>query len=174
MKPWLWIDLEMSGLDEKKDKILEVAAIITDDTLSPKAEFHRIVHQPQSVLDGMDKWCTKTHTQSGLVEAVKTGMPLSQVEDEMMSWISLHFRTKDALILAGNSIGNDRRFVEEYMPKLSSRLHYRVLDVSSWKIVFKDFYGLQYQKKGGHRALDDILESINELKFYLTYVKKDK
>jgi oligoribonuclease len=170
-KRLLWVDLEMTGLDDLKDSILEVAAIVTDVELKPLEEYHRVVFQPPEVLENMNDWCKKTHGESGLTAAVPQGTPLPQVEKELLELIARHFSEKDRPVLCGNSIGNDRRFIDRYTPELARRLHYRMIDVSSFKEVFRDRYQIEFKKKNSHRAVDDILESIHELEHYLSYVK---
>ena len=169
--PLLWIDLEMTGLDEKTHVILEAAAVVTDLDFQPLDRFHRIVLQPQEELDKMDAWCRKTHGKSGLTEQVKTGAPIAEVERALLAFASRHFKPEDRIVLCGNSIGNDRRFLETYTPEFAKKLHYRMIDVSSFKEIFREKYGIKVQKKETHRALDDIQESINELKTYLSYVR---
>lgn len=173
-KRLFWIDLEMTGLDEKVHVILEVAAVVTDLDFNPLEEFHRIVHQPQEELDKMDDWCRKTHGKSGLTEQVKTGTSVAEVEHEILDLIGRHFKPaskpEDRIVLCGNSIGNDRRFIDKYLPRVAKRLHYRMIDVSSFKEIFREKYGIKVKKKDAHRALDDIQESIGELKTYLSYV----
>lgn len=170
-KKLLWVDLEMTGLDDVKDSILEVAAIVTDVELKPLEEFHRVVFQPQEVLDNMNDWCKKTHGESGLTAAIPGGTPLPQVEKDLLELISRHFSEKDRPVLCGNSIGNDRRFIDRYTPDLAKRLHYRMIDVSSFKEVYRDRFKIEFKKKNAHRAVDDILESIRELEHYLSFVK---
>jgi len=170
-KHLLWIDLEMSGLDEKQHKILEVAVIITDLNLEVLHQYDKVVFQPPEVLEAMDDWCKKTHSLSGLTKAVEKGVPLSQVDNEVITIINQYWSNKDQVILTGNSVGNDKRFIDAYMPKLASRLHYRIVDVSSFKEIFRSKYNIQFKKGNQHRALDDIVESINELKHYLTFIK---
>ena len=169
-KRLLWIDLEMTGLDETQDSILEVAAIVTDVALKPLEELHRVVFQPPAVLESMNDWCKKTHGESGLTAAVPNGTQLPQVEKELLDLISRHFSEKDRPVLCGNSINNDRRFIDRHMQALSRRLHYRMIDVSSFKEVFRDRYAVEFKKKNTHRAVDDILESIRELEHYLSFV----
>lgn len=168
---YLWVDMEMSGLDVGSCRILELAAIVTDGAFQPLESYHAVVYQPSEVLEAMDEWCKENHGKSGLTAAVATGKPETQVEQEMLALISRHFPEKERPILSGNSIGQDRKFIDAYMPLLSGRLHYRMLDVSSLKIVFNDRYGIRYEKKGSHRALDDIHESIAELQHYLGFVQ---
>jgi len=170
---FFWIDLEMTGLDDVKDVILEVAAAVTDLDFNVLEEFDRVIRQPQEALDRMDDWCKKTHGASGLTEKVKTvGEPLEKVEGELIALLDRHFPKKeDKVVLAGNSVGNDRRFIDRYMPAFAKRLHYRLIDVSSFKEVFRQKYGVKYDKKNKHRALDDIHESIAELKSYLSHIQ---
>ncbi len=171
MKCLFWIDLEMTGLDEKTDTILEVAIVITDLNFKPLEEFHRIVFQPPAVLEKMNDWCKKTHGESGLTAAVPNGAPLSQVETEVLQLIDRHYQAKDRIVLAGNSVGNDRRFIDQYMPLFSQRLHYRLIDVSSFKEVFREKFDVNFQKRNSHRAVEDIHESIRELSHYLSFVQ---
>jgi oligoribonuclease len=170
MRNLFWIDLEMTGLDENVDQILEVAVIVTDLEFNIREEFHRVVFQPPEVLEKMNDWCKKTHGESGLTKAVPTGTPLVQVEKELIELASRHFSNKERIVLVGNSVGNDQRFVNRYWPELSKRLHYRIVDVSSYKEIFRDKYGLNFTKGNAHRAVDDIRESIRELKWYLSFV----
>lgn len=170
-KAFLWMDLEMTGLDEKTDSILEVAAMVTDPQLKTLEEYHRVVFQPPEVLAGMNDWCKKTHGESGLTTAVPQGTPLGEVERELLGLLSRHFSPNDRVLLAGNSIGNDRRFIDRYLPALALRLHYRMIDVSSFKEVYRERWGLTFQKANAHRAIDDIRESIKELEFFLSFVQ---
>ncbi|MCB1197884.1 MAG: oligoribonuclease [Deltaproteobacteria bacterium] len=167
---FLWIDLEMTGLDPDKDVILEAAAIITDYNLEAKATFHEIVYQPPEVIENMDPWCIKTHAASGLTEKIPDGKPLQQVEHDLLSFLTPYYNTNDAIILCGNTISQDRAFIKNYMPDLYNILHYRVLDVSTLKEIFARIYHKKFTKKEAHRALDDIRESIAELKYYLSFV----
>lgn len=169
-KALFWIDLEMTGLDDATDSILEVAIVITDMDLKPLETYHRVVFQPQDVLDRMNDWCKKTHGESGLTAAIPHGTPLATVEKEMLELIQRHYSSKDRVVLVGNSVGNDKRFIDRYMPEFAKKLHYRLIDVSSFKEIFRDKYGLEFSKKNSHRAVDDILESIAELGFYLSFV----
>jgi len=170
-KRLLWMDLEMTGLDDQKDTILEVAAIVTNLELQPLEELHRVVFQPPEVLANMNDWCKKTHGDSGLTAAIPNGTPLDQVEKDVLALINRHFSSKDRPVICGNSIGNDRRFIDRYCPELSKRLHYRMIDVSSFKEIYRERYGIEFKKKNSHRAVDDILESIHELEHYLSFVK---
>ena len=166
-----WVDLEMTGLDEKRDHIVEVAVVVTDLDLKTKEEFHRVVFQPPEILELMDDFVRDLHGKSGLTKLIAEGTPLAQVEKELLQLISRHFPTDSRIVLAGNSVGNDKRFLDEYMPELKKRLHYRIVDVSSFKEIFRERYGITVEKKNDHRALTDIHESISELEHYLSFVK---
>lgn len=166
----LWIDLEMTGLNVEKEVVIEVAALISDLQLKPIEQYHAIVKQPQRYLEAMDEWNKKHHGESGLTQLVPTGKSPEQVEDDLLKLIETHFKDERPM-LAGNSIAQDRLFIDKYFVRFAQKLHYRMLDVSSWKIVFNNFYNLKYEKKNTHRAVEDILESMAELKFYLGYIK---
>jgi oligoribonuclease len=168
--PLLWLDMEMTGLDEKKDVILEIAILVTDIEFNILDSYHRVIFQPQDILENMDPWCVKVHGKSGLTEAVKTGILLHHAEQEVCELVAKHFKNERA-ILCGNSIHQDRKFIDQYMKEFAKLLHYRIVDVSSFKEIFKRKYTMEYKKtKDGHRALDDVEESVQELKFYLSAV----
>jgi len=172
----VWMDMEMSGLDPKTCVILEIATLITDKDLNLVAQGPAlVVHQPQSVLDAMDEWNTEHHGKSGLTEAVKNSkISLVEAEKQTLEFVSKHCGPKSSP-LCGNTIYQDRRFLIEYMPTLESYLHYRLVDVSTIKELVKRWYGPEFQapsKKQKHKALDDILETIEELKFYKEKVFK--
>jgi oligoribonuclease len=169
-KALFWVDLEMTGLDENVDTILEVAVVITDYDFNVLEQYHRVVYQPQEVLDRMNDWCKRTHGESGLTAAVPNGMPLDQVDKELVAIINKFYAPQERVVIVGNSVGNDQRFINKYMTEVAKRLHYRLIDVSSFKEIYRDKYGLKFDKKNTHRAVDDILESIAELKFYLSFV----
>jgi oligoribonuclease len=169
---YFWVDMEMSGLEVAKCRILEVAAIVTDQDFKPLESYHAIVYQPPEVLAAMDAWCTENHGKSGLTAAVASGIPEPEAEKQLLALIDRHFPASERPVLCGNSIGQDRKFIDAYMPALSRRLHYRMLDVTSFKVIFNEKYDVRYEKKGSHRALDDIHESIAELQLYLSFVKK--
>lgn len=164
-----WVDLEMTGLDEARDHIIEIASIVTDGDLNIVAEGPVIaIHQSQAVLDLMDDWNQNTHGQSGLIDRVKAStIDLAQAEQMTFEFLSQWIMEKSSP-LCGNSIGTDRRFLKKYMPLIDNYLHYRNVDVSSFKEMFKRWYpeGVKYEKQNTHQALDDIRESIGELKFY--------
>ncbi len=174
MKPIFWIDLEMTGLDEKKDHILEVAVVVTDTEFKTLEEFHQVVYQSPEIVANMNDWCKKVHGESGLTALIPRGKPLAEVESELLELVQRHFSDKDRIVLAGNSVGNDKRFIDEYMPTFAQRLHYRVIDVSSFKEIFREKYKISVPKKNTHRAVDDIYESIHELNTYLSYVQIPK
>jgi oligoribonuclease len=169
MTPFFWIDLEMTGLDEAVHAILEVALVITDTDFKSLEEYHQVVFQPPETLALMDNWCQSQHGASGLTKAVAKGKSLAEVEQELLNIVEKHYDAKEQVVLCGNSVGNDKRFLDKYMPTLAKRLHYRIIDVSSFKEVLRNKYGLVHEKKNTHRALDDIYESITELKSYLSH-----
>lgn len=170
-KRLLWIDLEMTGLDEKTDHILELAAIVTDIELNALEELHRVVFQPPEVVAAMNDWCKKTHGESGLTAAIPGGVPLAQAEKDLIALADRHFSAKDRIVLCGNSVGNDRRFIDRYWTEFSKRLHYRLVDVSSFKEIFRERWGIEVKKSERHRAIEDVHESIRELKLYLSHVQ---
>jgi oligoribonuclease len=167
----LWVDMEMSGLDVEKCRILEVAAIVTNQDFQVLESYESIVFQPQEVLDAMDEWCKENHGKNGLTAAVAKGKPEAEVEKDLLGLVSRHFQENERPILCGNSIGQDRKFIDQYWKMLAKRLHYRMLDVTSYKILFGSKFKIEYQKTGSHRALGDIQESIAELKHYLSFVQ---
>jgi len=169
-KKLLWIDMEMTGLNPEKEVIIEVAAIITDFNLREIATYHAVVKQPQSYLDGMDEWNTTHHGDSGLTAQVPNGRQPSLVEDDLLALVDKVMGSEPAII-AGNSIGQDRAFINRHFTRLAARLHYRMLDVTAWKIMMNDRFGVKYKKKGAHRAIDDIRESLAEMQLYLDQVR---
>ncbi len=168
MNKLFWLDMEMTGLDVQKEVIIEVAAIITDLNFKELATFETVIKQPQKYLDNMDAWNTEHHKKSGLTAKVPEGMDQDQAEAMLIDMIKKHFPDykKSKPILAGNSIMQDRLFIDKYMPEFASLLHYRMVDVSSWKVIFNNKYNFVYRKANNHRALDDIRESIQELRAY--------
>ena len=171
MSAIVWMDMEMSGLDPDKDRILEVAVLVTNGELDIIAEGpNLVVHQPKEVLAAMDEWNTKHHGQSGLTERVSE----STVDEGAVSVAIIEFlgqhTEKNKAPLAGNSIHQDRRFVARYLPEVEDWLHYRNVDVSTIKELAQRWFPKQYAgrpaKKGSHRAMDDLVESIEELKYY--------
>ena len=175
----VWIDLEMSGLNVSKEKILEIAVIVTDKNLENAIEGPSIIiNQPDEVLENMNNWCQKQHKKTGLIKAVMNStISLKEAEDKVLTFIKRYTLTGQN-ILCGNSVGQDQKFLEKYMPDITSHLHYRILDVSSIKESIKRWYdekkyNINFEKKNVHRALDDIQESIEELKFYKKSFFKD-
>lgn len=171
---WVWIDLEMTGLDPEKERIIEIATIVTDDRLNILAEGPElVVHQPQSLLDAMDEWCVKHHGESGLTRRVQEStVTEADAEAQTLKFLQ-KWVTPGKSPLAGNTIGQDRRFLVKYMPKLEAYMHYRNLDVSTLKILAKSWKPDildGFTKKNSHRALDDIKESIEELRYYRAHL----
>lgn len=167
-KKLLWMDLEMTGLDIDNDRIIEVACIITNENYEEVDRYEAIIHQPKSIMDAMNEWCKQNHGESGLTERVANeGRLEDEVKAELTSFIQKNF-SQDLAILAGNSIHNDRNFIKRWWPEVDELLHYRMLDVSSFKIVMNS-RGIEFPKDKAHRALDDIEKSIAELQYYMGY-----
>ncbi|ADZ91786.1 oligoribonuclease [Marinomonas mediterranea] len=166
----VWIDLEMTGLDPEMNTIIEIATIVTDKHLNVLAQGpNLVVHQDKGVMDAMDEWCTTHHGQSGLTQRVlDSAITMEQAEQETIAFLEKYLPAGKSPI-CGNSVGQDRRFLYKYMPRLEAFFHYRYIDVSTlkelgrrWKPEALD----GFTKTGAHLALDDILESIGELKHY--------
>jgi oligoribonuclease len=170
----VWIDLEMTGLEVKKDVILEIACIITDANLNMIAEGPSLViHQLEALLAAMEAWPKKQHTQSGLIERVRmSSITTEQAEEQIVNFIKKYCSPGTAL-LAGNSVWQDRIFLHAYMPHILRCLHYRIIDVTSIKELVAHWYPddphVKFEKKDTHRALQDIHESIAELKHFRKY-----
>ena len=165
----IWIDLEMTGLDPEKERIIEIATLATDSNLNILAEGpNLVISQPIEFLEGMDEWNQNQHGLSGLIEEVKNSNVTSQVaEIETLEFVSKYVGEKVSP-MCGNTVSHDRRFLSRYMPRLESYFNYRHIDVSSFKeVAIRWMNEAQvYEKKGSHRALGDIKESVAELKFY--------
>lgn len=169
----LWVDLEMTGLDPKVHRIVELAAIVTDFDFNELESLEVIIHQPDEVLDKSNPWAKDQHQKSGLWENVQNSQ-ISEKESEkqLVQLIDKYFDDNFSAVLSGNSIHQDRQFIRSAWPEVEGRLHYRMLDVSSFKLIMQAKYGVFYNKKEAHRALGDIRESIGELKHYLQFIKK--
>lgn len=173
-KNLIWVDLEMTGLNVCKDVILEIASVITDSQLNIIEQGpHFIIHQPDEILDAMNKEVTGMHKKSGLIEQVrKSTITIEKAEQETLAFYKKHCDPNTAL-LSGNSVWQDKNFLKKYMPSLVDFCYYRILDVTSIKEVVQRWYPddkhNEYKKKETHRALDDILESICELQHFRKY-----
>ncbi|BDA65096.1 oligoribonuclease [Actinomyces capricornis] len=169
--PLVWIDCEMTGLDLSADALIEVAVIVTDYELRPLgAGLDLLITPPASALEQMDDFVRSMHTASGLLAELEGGMSLPQAQDRIMEHVTSLVPEPRTAQLAGNSVGTDKAFLSRDMPELINHLHYRVVDVSSIKELAKRWYPRTFfhspDKRGGHRALADILESIDELRYY--------
>jgi oligoribonuclease len=168
----LWIDLEMTGLDMEKDVIIEVACEVTDFEFKTLASYEAVIKQSEEALENMNDWSKVQHQASGLTERIKTqGRPQKDVVHELVGFIQAQFGREPA-ILAGNSIHNDRLFIRKHWPEVEGLLHYRMLDVTSFKILMQAKYKVNFAKKEVHRAFDDIQASIAELQYYIESLKK--
>lgn len=172
----LWIDLEMTGLVAREDLILEVAAIVTDWNFKEIATYEGIIKNEDLVLGerlalNAIFWDANTESRDSLKAQNQAGKPLAEIEAELLAFVSEHFEADKPVLLAGNSIHMDRRFITEQWPILDARLHYRMLDVSAWKVVFEGKFKKKFVKPEEHRALGDIRGSILELQYYLSKIK---
>lgn len=173
-KHLVWIDCEMTGLDPTHDVLLEIATIITNydlDIIATGPVF--AIKASETKLAGMDAWNRRTHKKSGLLDRVREeGVTVAEAEKQTLAFVKKYCYVRTAP-LCGNSIGQDKRFLAKYMPKLHEFLHYKVVDVSSIKLLATEWYGKKYQspeKQELHRALADIEESIAELRYYREHV----
>ncbi|MCU1451767.1 MAG: orn [Acidimicrobiales bacterium] len=170
------MDLEMTGLEPARHAIVEIATLVTDDDLAVVAEGpDLVVHQTPEVLAGMDDFVRSMHTKSGLLAAIESSdLSLADAGAATLDFIRTHVPEPRSVPLAGNSIGMDRRFLAAYLPEIEEYLHYRSVDVSTVKELCRRWYpdvlAAAPQKAGGHRALDDIRESVEELKYYRSSV----
>jgi oligoribonuclease len=168
----VWIDLEMTGLDVERHRIVEVAVLVTDAQLEILADgLDLVVHQPPEVMAEMDDFVRKMHTKSGLLgEIERSSLTLDDAGTQAVEYIRQFVPETATAPMCGNSIGVDRRFLDRYLPDLDRYLHYRSIDVSSIKELCRRWYPAVYKKRPGkaetHRALDDIRESVAELRYY--------
>lgn len=172
----IWIDMEMTGLDPEKERIIELAAVITEPDLTVVAEGPvLVVHQSNELLDAMDAWNKGTHAKTGLIDKVKAStLSEADAEEQMLAFLAEHVPSGKSP-MAGNTIGQDRRFMVKYMPRLEAYFHYRNLDVSTLKelaLRWKPEVYRSFVKKSRHEALADIYESIDELKHYREHFLK--
>ncbi len=170
----LWIDLEMTGLDPVEDRILEVAAIATDWDFGEVATYEAVKKVgPELMKRRMvgEFWEKYPAVREALQAQNEHGTHGRTVENELIGFIDAHFEPETRVLLAGNSIHQDRKFIENEWPRLNERLHYRMLDVSAWKVVMDGKYGKRFAKPEAHRAMEDIRGSIQELQYYLGKVR---
>lgn len=171
----VWIDLEMTGLDVEKDRIIEIACIVTNKNLDVMERGPNVViHESDEILANMSEWCQKNHSISGLTQAVRDSkVNLEEAEDLVLDFVKKYCPEK-ACPLAGSSVYMDRMFLNRYMPRFNEFLHYRIIDVSTIKELCKRWNGAVFSqcppKKLLHRTLDDIEESIAELKYYKQHI----
>ncbi|MFV0257614.1 MAG: oligoribonuclease [Acidimicrobiales bacterium] len=167
-----WMDLEMTGLDPERDVIVEIATLITDDELTLIAEGPQLViTASEEALAGMDPVVVDMHTRSGLLDQIKAStVTIAEARDQTLAFLRAHIPHPGTVPLCGNSIGTDRRFLAAQMPEIERFLHYRSVDVSTIKELGRRWYpqilATAPRKDAGHRAMDDIVESVNELRFY--------
>lgn len=174
-KKFIWIDLEMTGLDPDKHHIVEIASIITDDKFKVIEEGpNLVINQPNSILQNCDSIAKKMHQKSGLWDEIpKSNISLEEASNKTLAFFKKHLKS-NVSPMCGNTISQDRRFLLKYMPELEAFFHYRHLDVSSFKIIYDTLYphaeSFSYEKMNNHRARDDIYESVAELNFYMKYM----
>ena len=167
----VWIDCEMTGLDLARDALIEIACLVTDSNLVVLDEgLDLIIKPPAEAIDQMEDVVRQMHTASGLLSELQAGVTLAEAQDQVLAYIRRYVREPRRVPLAGNSIATDRAFIARDMPELDAFLHYRMVDVSSIKELARRWYPRTYfaspPKRGGHRALADITESIQELRYY--------
>ncbi len=170
----LWIDLEMTGLDPVHDRILEVGAIVTDWDFNEIATYEAVKKVESTLLKERmvgEFWDEFSDVRTALIEQNQGGKSSRTVESELLAFINEHIGTEGKVLLAGNSIHQDRRFIANEWHRLDERLHYRMLDVSAWKVVFEGKFKKKFSKAEAHRAIEDIRGSIEELQYYLKKIK---
>ena len=168
----LWVDLEMTGLDPEKDRIMEVACIATDWKFNKIAEMTATVKVPIKIIHKRmvgEFWEKNPESYNALVAQNESGESSEKVQEKVLEFMKKYFGK--TIYLAGNSIHQDRKFIDREWPLVSEKLHYRMLDVSAWKVYFENALGKKYTKRDLHRALDDINGSIEELQYYLKFLK---
>lgn len=176
----VWLDLEMTGLEPAHDRIVEIATLVTDDELELVAEGpDLVITTPPEALEAMDGVVKQMHARSGLLDAIaKSGVTLEQAATESLDFVRQHIPEARKVPLCGNSIGTDRRFLAQYMPDLENYLHYRCIDVSTIKELARRWYPEAFanapKKLGAHRALDDIKESVEELKYWRKVIFRER
>lgn len=167
--PLIWLDMEMTGLDPDTEHVLEIATLVTNGELEILAEGpDLVIHQSDAILDNMGEWCHEHHGQSGLTQQSRSStITLAEAERQTLDFLAAHCRPGEAP-LCGNTIGQDRRFIVRHMPTLEAFVHYRNVDVSTIKELARRWYPTlpEFPKAQGHRALDDIRESLAELRYY--------
>ncbi|HLT83925.1 MAG TPA: oligoribonuclease [Phototrophicaceae bacterium] len=169
--PIVWIDCEMTGLDLAADALIEVAVVVTDSELRPvDGGIDLVIAPPPGAVEQMRDVVREMHTTSGLLEVLDQGLSMEDAQAQVLEYVRRWVPESHKAPLAGNSVGTDRAFLERDMPELVAHLHYRIIDVSSIKELARRWYPRAYfhspEKNGGHRALADILESIDELRYY--------
>lgn len=179
----LWMDLEMTGLSPEKDRILEVACVGTDWQFNEVARMTAVVKVDEKIIRERmvgKFWEEHAGTRDELIKQNSEGLSIEEIEEQILEFLDENFekesikgdsKGKGKIILAGNSVHQDKKFIEREMPLLNDRLHYRMLDVSAWKVYFEAVKKKKFTKREAHRALDDIRGSIDELKYYLTFFK---
>lgn len=176
----VWLDLEMTGLEPDRHAIVEIATLVTDDDLEIVAEGpDLVVHQPPDVMAAMDDFVRAMHTKSGLLPKIEAStISLADAGAQTLAFIKEHVAEPRTVPLCGNSIGTDRRFLAKYLPEIEDFLHYRSIDVSTVKELTRRWYPetlrKRPEKEGRHRALDDVKESVDELRFYRDTVFKPR
>lgn len=174
----LWLDLEMTGLVAQTDRILEVAAIITDFDFNELGEYHSVIKYDEAMIKKLlltnPFWASRSDGLKQILKEISSGLDEKIVEKDLIGLCEATYLQDEPIYLAGNSIRVDRSFIDEWWPNFASKLHYRMLDVSSFKIWWTGRGNTEFKKTEKHRALDDIRESIAELKYYTVNVNQDE